>query len=210
MLYLITNRLLLTEWPYERVIEDAVKGGVDAVIVREKDLCYNELLQLAKTLKNILNPYCVKLIINGSTEIALTVAGEVGADGYHTSFSILLEEKPRFDGLLGVSIHSAEEAVLAEQNGASYILAGHVFETDCKKGIEPKGIKMLRDIKALVHIPVIALGGISDKNVQLVLEARADGIAVMSGIMSSKRPFDAAKSLKDKLVSIGIHKRNHE
>lgn len=206
MLCLITNRLLLKELPYERVIEDAAKGGVDTVIVREKDLCYNELLQLTKALKNILKPYCVKLIINGSPKTALPVAEEVDADGYHTSFSAFLEEKPRFGGLLGVSVHSVEEAVLAERGGASYVLAGHIFETDCKKGLEPKGIKMLRDMKALVNIPVIALGGINEQNVQLIIEARADGIAVMSGIMSSKKPFDAAKSLKDKLVSIDIPK----
>lgn len=204
MLYLITNRLLLTGLPYERVIEDAVKGGVDAVIVREKDLCYNELLQLAEALKNRLKPYRVKLIINGSPKIALPVADKVAADGYHTSFFNFMEQKPRFDGMLGVSVHSPEEAVQAERGGADYVLAGHIFETDCKKGLEPKGIKMLCDMKALVNIPVIALGGISVQNVQKVLEAGAAGIAVMSGIMSSEKPFDAAKLLKDQLVPAGI------
>ncbi|QIB25945.1 thiamine phosphate synthase [Caloranaerobacter azorensis] len=195
MLYLITNRKIIKKDSFIKVIEDAVKGGVDVVILREKDLSYNELLPIAVKLKNILDGYNIPLIINGN----LDVAKNIKASGFHTSFDRFIKEKIEFKGLLGVSVHSLEEAIISEEYGANYILASHIFETECKKGLKPKGIKMIEEIKRNVKIPVIALGGINHENIDKVLSAGADGIAVMSYIMASEEPFLSAKKLKMKI-----------
>ncbi|WP_427340154.1 thiamine phosphate synthase [Caloranaerobacter sp. DY30410] len=195
MLYLITNRKIIKKDSFYEVIEDAVKGGVDAVILREKDLSYNELLPIAVKLKNILSSYNIPLIVNGDLDIAKNIK----AAGFHTSFDRFIKEKIEFKGLLGVSVHSLEEAIISEKYGASYILASHIFETECKKGLKPKGIKMIEEIKMNVKIPVIALGGINHENIDKVLSAGADGIAVMSYIMASEEPFLSAKKLKVKI-----------
>ncbi|SHH57829.1 thiamine-phosphate pyrophosphorylase [Caloranaerobacter azorensis DSM 13643] len=195
MLYLITNRKIIKKDSFIKVIEDAVKGGVDVVILREKDLSYNELLPTAVKLKNILDGYNIPLIVNGN----LDVAKNIKASGFHTSFDRFIKEKIEFKGLLGVSVHSLEEAMISEEYEANYILASHIFETECKKGLKPKGIKMIEEIKRNVKIPVIALGGINHENIDKVLSAGADGIAVMSYIMASEEPFLSAKKLKMKI-----------
>ncbi|AZR73194.1 thiamine-phosphate diphosphorylase [Anoxybacter fermentans] len=195
MLYLITNRKIIEKDNFYDVVENAIKGGVDAVLLREKDLSYEELLPIAIKLKNIADAYNIPLIVNGN----LDVAKNINASGFHTSFDRFMKEKFEFKGLLGVSVHSLKEAILSEKHGASYILASHIFETDCKKGLRPKGIELIKDIKSQVKIPVIALGGINPENVKKVLSAGADGIAVMSYIMASNEPYLSAKKIKDKI-----------
>ena len=126
MLYLITNRKIIKKDNFFEVIEDAVKGGVDVVILREKDLSYNELLPIAVKLKNILSSYNIPLIVNGNLDIAKNIQ----AAGFHTSFNRFIKEIIKFKGLLGVSVHSLEEAIFSERYGADYVLASHIFETD--------------------------------------------------------------------------------
>lgn len=195
MLYLITNRKLIKTGNLYSVVESAVIGGVDRVILREKDLSYNELLILAAILKSITHKYKVPLIINTNIQVAKSL----NADGLHLNFQNLKDKKINFKGILGVSVHSLKEAVLAEKLGADYLLASHIYETDCKKNLKPKGIKLIQDIKTNVKIPVVALGGINEKNVPEVISAGADGIAVMSYIMASNAPYFSAKKLKDRL-----------
>lgn len=194
-LYLVTNRNLLADAvPLVQVIEQAVQGGVDAVILREKDLSADELLRLAQQIKKVIAGQSVKLIINNH----LQVARAIEADGYHTGYKNYINHPPLFNGFKGISVHSPDEAVIAEKKGADYLLAGHIFATDCKKGLEPKGIRMLKDIKSSVNIPVIALGGINPGNAEQVYAAGADGIAVMSYIMKADDPCQAAKQLKNR------------
>jgi len=195
LLYLITNRKLIKSGNIYSVVQNAVMGGVDRIILREKDLPYKKLLPIAAILKSILSTYGVPLIINSSLETALAL----NAEGFHIGFTNLPKEKPVFNGLLGVSVHNLQEAVLAEKYGADYLLAGHIFETNSKKGLKPKGIELIKTIKEKVSIPVIALGGINDENILEVLSVGADGIAVMSYIMASSNPFNSAKKLKDKI-----------
>jgi len=194
MLYVITNRKIVTDNNLIKVIKSAVDGGVDAIILREKDLVYNELINLANKIKKIIYNKNILLIINSNKR----VAQEIKADGYHLGFSDFIEQKLDFDGLVGVSVHSVSEAVLAEQNGADYILISHIFETDCKKGLKPKGITFIKEVKKLVNIPVIALGGINVSNAKQVFAAGADGIAVMSSIMTANEPSKIVRELKEK------------
>lgn len=199
MLYLITNRNLIKSGNIYSVVLEALRGGAQAVILREKDLPYNELLPMAFKLKNITNAFSCELIINSN----LKAAKMATANFFHIGIENFKKEKLDLGGMLfGLSVHSLEEAAEAEKLGAKYILASHIFKTDCKKGLEPKGIEMIKRIKSKVSIPVIALGGINEYNAKRVIEAGANGIAVMSYIMASDNPYLAAKSLRDKIQSV--------
>ncbi|MEW6623011.1 MAG: thiamine phosphate synthase [Bacillota bacterium] len=192
MLYLVTNRKL-AKINFYQVIEEAVAGGVDAIILREKDLSTQALKKMAMKIKECIQKHPVKLMVNSN----LQVAREIEGAGCHIPFSFMLKEKPAFNGLLGVSVHSLEEAVIAEKNGANYLLAGHVFETRCKEGMKPRGIQWIQSLKEEVNIPVIAIGGIHQQNLPHLLETGVDGIAVMSLIMEAENPYRVTKQLKE-------------
>jgi len=192
-LVLITNRKLVTGKNYFNVIEQAIAGGIDAIILREKDLSGDILLEIAIKIKRIIAGRPVLLIINNNLEVAKTIQ----ADGYHTGFNNYIQQSSKMEGLNGVSVHSLGEAITAAKHGASYLLVSHIFATDCKQGLKPKGIELIKDIKSSVNIPVIALGGINPANCGQVLAAGADGIAVMSYIMQADDPYRSSKLLKE-------------
>lgn len=202
MLYLITNRHLVLPDDYYHVLRKAARGGVDAVILREKDLSYAEYVNMAMKAKEAIQGTGMKLILH-SHEDAVSACD---TDGLHRTYGDLVGKRCSNVGFVGASVHSIEEAVAAEKRGADYLLAGHIFETDCKRGVAPRGIELLRGIKAHVSIPVIALGGIRPDNVEQVITAGADGIAVMSYIMTAKDPYVAAKELKQTLKPKHKHK----
>ncbi len=194
MLFLITNRKLVNYDTFMNVIENAIKGEVDVIILREKDLATAKLETIAKDIKKAINKSNKKvaLIINSNKE----VAEKINADGYHVSFNDLVNGCNKFEGLLGVSIHSIEEAVIAEKNGVDYLLASHIYPTKCKAGLPPKGIDFIKKIKMEVNVPVIALGGINPQNAESVISSGADGIAVMAYIMSSDNPYHSTLKIK--------------
>jgi len=192
MIFVVTNRKLVTNGDLLRKVEQIAAGGADAIILREKDLEYDELLTLAKGVKARINGYKTRLIINQS----LDVAREVGASGVHMSFNPFVIAKTSFEGLVGVSVHSLEEAIEAEALGANYLLVGHIYSTDCKKGMEPRGIEFLKKIISSTNIPIIAIGGIDGNNCSEVLSTGAHGIAVMSSIMKSENCYEKIEELK--------------
>lgn len=192
MLYLITNRNLIKSGNIYSVVLEALRGGVHSVVLREKDLSHKELLPIAFKLKGITNAFGCQLIINTD----LKAAKMSNANFFHFGIEKFKENKLDLGGMsFGLSVHSLEEAVDAKVLGAKYLFLGHIFETDCKKGLNPKGIEMIKAVKSKVNIPVIALGGINESNAKAVIKAGADGIAVMSYIMASNDPYLAAKRL---------------
>lgn len=202
MLYLITNRSLIASGNIYSVVLEALRGGANAVILREKDLSYDKLLPIAFRLRNITNSFGAQLIVNGNLKAAIISNANffhIGIEDFKRKGLDLLSLN---GALLGLSVHSAEEAMEAEALGAKYILASHIFKTDCKKGLKPKGIQMIEDIRRKVNIPVIALGGINEGNIRKVLESGAHGAAVMSSIMASTNPYLAAKKLRESMGSI--------
>lgn len=200
MLFLISNRRLVEDGNFKKIIKKCVDSNIDAIILREKDLPSSELFVLAKEMKETINSKKTLLIINNDID----VAKNVNADGYHIGFEKFINEKPVFNGLIGVSVHSLDEAIIAEKEGASYLLASHIFETDCKKDLEPKGIKLIKDIKKKVKIPVIALGGINFDNINEVFEAGSNGVAVMSSIMKCNEPEVITRKYKDIIKKLNI------
>lgn len=190
MIYLVTNRKLIKNNDIYNVVQQSVNAGIDAVILREKDLNHSELYKMAVKLKDITYKKNIPLIINGN----LDVAKDINASGYHVGFETFKKEKIDFDGLLGVSVHSVDEAVLSEKLGANYIIAGHIFSTSCKPGLEPKGIDFIKKIRKKIKIPVIAIGGINKDNIKNIYLSGANGAAVMSGIMESN---DISKTIRE-------------
>lgn len=154
----------------------------DILILREKDMPEDEYKELASRIMQLCLDNGVLCILHYFKDVAL----ELGACGIHLPFGIFMdmpdEEKKRFK-ITGVSIHSKEEAVNAQKMGASYIIAGHIFETGCKEGIKPRGTGFLKEICQQVDIPVYAIGGINMENTVSCIEAGAEGVCMMSGFM---------------------------
>lgn len=179
MIYLVTNRKLAAE-KYFKVIEAASRSGIDGIILREKDLGFKEYYELARKVKSITSSYSTPIFLNGS----LDVAKAIKADAYHSSYEEFLRSGKKYFKH-GVSVHSLEEAIKAEKLGADYLLVGHVFDTDCKKGLPGRGIGFIREIRNSVEIPVIAIGGINEENIGILKENGIDKVALMSYIMCS-------------------------
>lgn len=207
-LYLITDRKLITHHSsFIPAVRDALKGGVKAVQLREKDLETRELLRLAYRMRDLTGRYGARLFINDRLDIAIAV----GADGVHlTQQSIPVEvvrkainssrithHASRF--LIGVSTHSLKEAREAERGGADFITLGPVFRTPSKLRYGPPiGIKTLRKVSDNVSIPVFAIGGIKAGRIRKVKEAGAFGVAMISEVFKSddiKRKIEEIMSL---------------
>lgn len=98
--------------------------------------------------------------------------------------------------LTGASVHSVSEAIEAESKGVDYVIAGHIFATDCKKGLPPRGLDFLREICQAVKIPVYAIGGIDPENVRYIAESGASGACIMSGFMTCDDPAEYIETLR--------------
>lgn len=175
MIYLITNRNLVSEEKYLECIEYASYNGVKNVILREKDLDDKEFTELYYKVKERINPSC-NLIINSK----IKVFKEVKEDFLHLPFNDFLNYKKEGYEKIGVSVHSLEEGIESDKRGADYILASHIFATKCKEGLEPKGVEFIKELSQNVNCKIIALGGINENNYKEVIEAGADGVALMS------------------------------
>lgn len=196
LLYVITNRYQ-AKADLATVVEEALQGGADIIQLREKDLSAQEQYLLAKRLKELTVKYGKKLFINDRVDVALAV----GADGVHLGQNSLSPKYAKALGgdnfLTGVSVHSLEEAKKALLEGADYLLVSHIFPTDCKPGLEPKGIQLLRQVRQFSQVPIIALGGINRKNAAEVMEIGCNGAAVMSAVMATSDPRTASADLKN-------------
>ncbi|MCG2708994.1 MAG: thiamine phosphate synthase [Thermodesulfovibrionales bacterium] len=195
-LYLITDRKLVTRHlSLVTAVEEALKGGVKALQLREKDLGTRELLDMAYKMRELTDKYGAKLFINDRVDIALSVE----ADGVHlgqksipphavrkaVNASRITHHASRF--LIGVSAHSIEEAKQAEKEGADFITLGPVYKTPSKlKYGQPLGVDIIRKTKAEISIPVFAIGGLKQDRIKEVMDAGADGIALISGILGAE------------------------
>lgn len=173
----MTNRSLCRTGLKEQVEKISRLGLCDALILREKDLSEAKYLSLAKSIKEICDEHGVDFICNNMPD----VAEQLGCN-LQLSFQSFLEQGHRADSTW-VSVHSLDEAIEAERLGADALIAGHIFVTDCKKGLEPRGLDFLRKICEAVSIPVFAIGGIDDENAELVKQAGAQGECRMSWYM---------------------------
>ena len=163
-------------------IEKIASSGVTEIILRETDLSEREYSDLADKFTEICGKHKVEAILHTYVDVAI----KLGVRSIHLPlpvFKDLSDEKKSFFCKIGVSCHSVEDALEAEKLGAFYITFGHVFATDCKKGLEPRGLDALKNVCKAVKIPVYAIGGIDKQNIASVIEAGAAGACIMSGFM---------------------------
>ena len=198
-LYLVTDRGILNGRNLEEAVEEAILGGVTLVQLREKAASTLEFYNTALKVKAVTDKYNIPLIINDRLDIALAVdaAGlHVGQDDMpaHIARKILGPDR-----ILGVSTANLKEALKAQKDGADYIGVGAMFPTSSKSDTRDVTLNELRRIKESIKIPVVAIGGINQSNVKQIIEAGADGAAVISAILGRNDIKQAALELKKKL-----------
>jgi len=195
-LYLITDRNQAGSMRLLDVVEDALKGGVKGVQLREKDLSSRELYELAYDMRKLTAGYGAKLIINDRIDIAIAVE----ADGVHLGQnSMPIHRVRRLLGskmLIGLSCHNQVNAIMAQENGADFITFGPVYYTPSKANYgTPVGVERLEVVANLLEIPVFALGGIKKDNIHEVTAAGAAGIALVSAIIANEDPKSEAEAM---------------
>lgn len=199
-LYLVTDRKLSGGRDLITVIKQAVQGGVTMIQLREKECSTREFYYIAKEVAEFLRPYKIPLIINDRIDIALAVK----AKGLHIGQSDMPYEKARelmgADAIIGLSVESLEDALEAENLGVDYLGLSPVYTTPTKKelthGLGLEGVKAIRDMS---RHKLVAIGGINLSNCAEIIQAGADGIAVVSAICSAESPMEAAKQLKQEI-----------
>ena len=193
-IFCVTNRALCCEDFLSR-LETIASCQPAGIILREKDLSPAEYKALAAGLMKICTKHNVSCILHSFT----AVAAELQAQSIHLPLHILrsmsADEKRRFK-TIGASCHSLQEALEAQELGCSYIIAGHIFETDCKKGLAGRGTDFLQEVCSAVTIPVYAIGGIHEDNIASVRRAGAKGVCLMSSLMVSDDPAALLRSLE--------------
>jgi thiamine-phosphate pyrophosphorylase len=167
---------------------------VNAVQLREKDLPGRDLYELAMTLRAALQGHAL-VLVNDRAD----VAAASGADGVHLPERCLPVHSVRTlfgDGcIVGRSVHSVASAVQAECEGADYVQVGPVFATESHPGVAPAGLELVRAVAEAVKIPLVGVGGIEPSRVRDVIQAGADGVAVIRTILNADAPADAAAAL---------------
>jgi thiamine-phosphate pyrophosphorylase len=196
-LYLVTERSLLQNIELEQAVEEAILGGTTLVQLREKNISTMEFYKIAVNIKKITDKYNVPLIIDDRLDIALAV----NAAGIHVGQSDMPCEIARKlvgkDKIIGVSAHTVEEALKAQKDGADYLGVGAVFPTGTKKDAVDVSMETLKEIVQKVSIPVVAIGGVNQDNVDKLADTGIDGISVISAIIGKKDVRKAAEELKE-------------
>lgn len=180
----VTNRRLCKTDFLTRIKE--IAGTHPAgIILREKDLSEEDYARLAKKVLAVCREQETPCILHSFYRTAVRLE----CRRIHLPLPILRtlseDDKAAFD-VIGSSCHSREDALLAEQLGCTYISAGHIFDTDCKKGLPGRGLPFLKDLCSSVSIPVYAIGGITAENISSVRNAGAAGACIMSAFMTCR------------------------
>lgn len=190
----VTNRKLCHE-DFQKRIEKIAACHPKGIILREKDMEANDYLKLAAKIMKICERHGVMCILHSFTDMAISLYAKAIHLPLHLLRKMTEEQKSRFTQL-GASCHSVEDAFEAQALGCTYITAGHVFETDCKKGLPGRGIEFLRNVCAAVNIPVYGIGGIDADNIALVRNAGASGACLMSSLMTTDNITGLMKAME--------------
>lgn len=195
LLYLVTDRSWLGEDTLASQVETAIKAGVTFVQLREKELPFEEFVAQAWAVKAVTDRYGIPFVINDSIEVMKAV----DADGIHVGQHDLDEgnvrKQLRPDQILGVSVETVEQALEAQALGADYLGVGAVFPTSTKSDADSVTYSTLKAICSAVHIPVVAIGGITAANLMELEGSGISGIAVISAILAQKDIGTATKEL---------------
>jgi thiamine-phosphate pyrophosphorylase len=195
-LYLITDRHQTGGRPLQEVLSAALRAGVRAVQLREKDLPTRSLLALARELTTLARSYGARMLVNDRADVCLAA----GSDGTHLPAAGLHPAAARRllgpDRLIGVSAHSADEAARAETDGADFIVLGPIFETPSKRAFgAPIGLGELERARMRCRVPLFGIGGVTAPRVREVVQAGAHGVAVVGSVMAADDVERAARQL---------------
>lgn len=195
-LYLCTNSEMNNHYSLEKCVEQAIKGGVSIVQVREKNKPFKEFLRIATRIKRITDKYKIPLIINDNIEIA----GSINADGIHIGQSDISCIQARkilgHKKIIGVSVTNLEEAKKAVKDGATYLGVGAIFKSTTKNDAIVVGIDELKKIVDYSPIPVVVIGGINKKTIPLLKNIKIDGYAMIRQILLESNIEKSTKELK--------------
>lgn len=196
-LYVITGDKFSRGRSILEVAREAISGGATVLQLREKEFSARRLVEVGRQLRELTREAGVTFIVNDRVDVALAV----DADGVHLGQDDLpVEEARKILGpgkIIGVSTHSVEQALEAQRRGADYLGVGPIYETWTKEDAEaPLGPDILRRLVPMVHIPVVAIGGIKAHNAAEAVAAGADGVAVITAVVAAEDVAGAARELR--------------
>lgn len=200
-LYLVTNSDKYSEEEFLKRIEDAIKGGVDIVQLREKEKSDIEILNLGEKVKKICDKYDIPLLIDDKVHLAWTLGCgvHVGEDDMPIALCRkLLGEK----AIIGATAKSVEASKKAKKDGANYLGVGAIFETKTHVKTKRTSIETLKKIKEEVDIDVYAIGGLNIENVEILKNTKVDGICVVRAIMDADDVYQTSLDLKEKIQEL--------
>jgi thiamine-phosphate pyrophosphorylase len=195
LLYAVTDRAWLNGSNLAEKVEQAIRGGATFVQLREKDISDEEFLTIAREVKVVTDRYMVPYVINDNVNVAI----KVNADGVHLGQGDEQIRTARVrlgpNKIIGISAHTVEEALLAQENGADYIGVGAIFNTTTKPDANTVSMETLKKICSAVAIPVVAIGGITKHNILELSGTGVDGVAVVSALFAQQDVENAAREL---------------
>jgi len=197
-LYLVTDRSLCGKNSLETVVLQAAKCGVFCVQLREKEMATRHFIEEAENIKRILLPYKIPLIINDRVDVALAV----GASGVHLGQSDMPCARARSlmgsKAIIGLSVETWNDVEKSCQCDIDYIAASPVFATPTKTDTKGAwGLEGITKIRAAIRNPLVAIGGINERNAGAVVKAGADCLAVVSAICAAAEPAAAVRRLNE-------------
>lgn len=199
LLYAVTDRTWAGRQTLAEQVEEALKGGVTMVQLREKNVSDEEYIQRAGEIKELCNRYGVPLIINDNVEVAL----KCGADGVHVGMEdtpvSAVRARVGAEFIIGATAKTVEQAKAAEAAGADYLGVGAVFPSPTKRNAIRITKEELYEICSAVSIPAVAIGGITESNIAELAGGGMAGVAVVSAIFGAEDIFAAAVRLREKV-----------
>ena len=203
-LYFITDSTNYTEEEFLFRIEEALKGGVTLLQLREKEKNTREYIELAKKVHEITKKYNVPLIIDDRVDIALAI----NAEGVHVGKSDMPVQSARMlmgeDKIIGATTKTVEQAKEAYEQGADYLGVGAIFPTTTKVKTVLTSVDTLKDICDSVPIPANAIGGLNKDNIDILKGIPIAGICVVSAIMKAESPKIATIELIKKAKELKL------
>lgn len=206
-LYLILDKGSLKSGDPLKIAQAALSGGVDIIQLRDKISCARDIIKYGRRLKGISEKRGSLLIINDRVDICQII----DADGVHLGQGDISLKEARSilgkDSFFGVSCHNIDEAIKADKEGADYIAIGPIFKSPTKPELKPKGVKFLKEVGVRVRSPIVAIGGINERNVARVVKSGADVVAVASAVLREKDVKKAVSSLKEEIIRSKVAKK---
>jgi thiamine-phosphate pyrophosphorylase len=194
-LYVIIDTEALKGRSEVEVAHQVIQGGARVIQLRDKQRSRAELLEIARGLKNLCSERGVLFVINDYLDLALAV----DSDGLHLGPKDLPMSESRrlmpMDKLIGCSAATLSEAVRAQSQGADYIAVGSIYPTSSKEEFKLVGLETLQQVRKSVSLPLVAIGGIDHTNVEEVMKAGADSIAVIKAVLGAKDAREATREL---------------